>query len=119
MKKPDGKKAPVVGVPVRVPGGLSYKSVVRDQPETPAVKETPKAAPSPSKTTTQPMVDDRAKRVAALREKARPGAEVRHKKFGTGTISMIDEKGHLRVRFSEGEKNFVFPDAFLNGFLSF
>ena len=47
------------------------------------------------------------------------GSTVSHKKFGTGKISFINSKMTLlRVQFSEGEKSFVFPDAFLNGFLT-
>ena len=43
-----------------------------------------------------------------------------HKKFGKGTISNIDKAGkHLRVTFAEsGEKAFIYPDAFVQGFLT-
>lgn len=42
------------------------------------------------------------------------------KKFGKGTISNIDKAGkHLRVKFAEGgEKAFIYPDAFVQGFLT-
>lgn len=48
------------------------------------------------------------------------GMVAMHKKFGKGTISNIDKAGkHLRVRFAEGgEKAFIYPDAFVQGFLT-
>lgn len=44
------------------------------------------------------------------------GLTVKHKKFGKGTVSSLDNK-HIRVTFSVGEKRFIFPDAFNTGFL--
>ena len=48
------------------------------------------------------------------------GMVVMHKKFGKGTISNIDKAGkHLKVSFAEGgEKAFIYPDAFVQGFLT-
>lgn len=48
------------------------------------------------------------------------GMVAMHKKFGKGTISNIDKVGkHLRVKFAEGgEKAFIYPDAFVQGFLT-
>ncbi len=44
--------------------------------------------------------------------------KVKHKKFGQGTISNIDKSiKYFKVRFSIGEKQFVFPNAFKDGFL--
>ena len=42
------------------------------------------------------------------------------KQFGKGTISNIDKAGkHLKVSFAEGgEKAFIYPDAFVQGFLT-
>lgn len=46
------------------------------------------------------------------------GAKVTHKTFGTGEVTWIDKAGkHIRVEFSAGEKTFIFPDAFKQGFL--
>ncbi|MGI6337327.1 MAG: DEAD/DEAH box helicase family protein [Eubacteriales bacterium] len=46
------------------------------------------------------------------------GAKVQHKSFGEGTITWIDKaKNHIRVQFKDGEKVFVFPDAFEQGWL--
>ena len=46
------------------------------------------------------------------------GDEVKHKTFGTGTISFMDKaQKKLRVKFAAGEKVFVYPNAFIDGFL--
>lgn len=45
-------------------------------------------------------------------------ATVYHKSFGAGIVTNLDKKQkYIRVKFSIGEKKFVFPDAFKNGFL--
>ena len=47
------------------------------------------------------------------------GTTVKHKLFGEGTISKMDKaKKYIHVKFKKGEKQFVFPDAFIGGFLS-
>ena len=47
------------------------------------------------------------------------GDKVRHKKFGEGTVKFTDKaQKKLRVEFPAGEKLFVYPDAFINGFLT-
>lgn len=47
------------------------------------------------------------------------GTVVKHKLFGEGTISKMDKaKKYIHVKFKKGEKQFVFPDAFIGGFLS-
>lgn len=46
------------------------------------------------------------------------GTAVKHKSFGDGKVNWIDKAGkHIRVTFSAGEKTFIFPDAFKQGFL--
>ena len=46
------------------------------------------------------------------------GDVVNHKKFGKGKIVKIDKSSkHIRVKFKAGEKNFVFPDAFVEGYI--
>ena len=47
------------------------------------------------------------------------GDSVVHKKFGTGkVVRMNKNEKFIHVRFLEGEKKFIFPDAFMSGFLS-
>jgi hypothetical protein len=45
------------------------------------------------------------------------GATVYHKKFGKGIVVKLEAK-HLYVKFTVGEKSFLFPDAFENGFFN-
>ena len=46
------------------------------------------------------------------------GITVTHEKFGNGTITwMSADKKYMRVKFAAGEKQFVFPDAFLMEYL--
>ena len=46
------------------------------------------------------------------------GDVVIHKTLGKGMISFVDQaQKKIRVRFGVGEKLFVYPDAFVNGFL--
>ncbi len=43
---------------------------------------------------------------------------VLHKKFGKGTVVKIDKnEKFIHIKFTLGEKKFIFPDAFLMGFL--
>ncbi len=59
--------------------------------------------------------------LAALQQKMEAlemGASVLHKKFGIGTVERLNKgEKFIYVKFSEGEKKFIFPDAFVNGFL--
>ena len=46
------------------------------------------------------------------------GDAVKHKSFGDGTVTKLDKAGkHIRVKFAAGEKTFIFPDVFMQGFL--
>lgn len=46
------------------------------------------------------------------------GVIVYHKTFGEGIVTKLNKtQKHIRVKFAVGEKTFVFPDAFKNGFL--
>ena len=46
------------------------------------------------------------------------GTMVKHKTFGSGTVVWMDkQKKHIKVRFTAGEKQFIFPGAFIDGFL--
>lgn len=47
------------------------------------------------------------------------GTTVKHKMFGEGTVVWMDKaKKYIRIKFKKGEKQFIFPDAFIGGFLS-
>lgn len=46
------------------------------------------------------------------------GTTVTHKTFGQGTVTKLDKtKKYLTVSFAAGQKNFVFLNAFIDGFL--
>ena len=82
--------------------------------------ETPKTvSPSTTLVEEKPAGPDWATILAPVAE----GITVNHKKFGDGKITWMDKaKKYLRVTFTingQGvEKQFVFPDAFINGFLT-
>ena len=82
--------------------------------------ETPKmVTPSTTLVEEKPAGPDWATILAPVAE----GITVNHKKFGDGKITWMDKaKKYLRVTFTingQGvEKQFVFPDAFINGFLT-
>lgn len=119
---PKAPKKPTSSGGERVPGGLSFK------PSAPAVKpaaapsSVPAAAPAAPVKPQPPAADpqkEREEKINRLLQTVKVGATVSHKKFGTGKITSINSKMTLlRVQFKEGEKSFVFPDAFLNGFLT-
>ena len=81
--------------------------------------------PTPSVTTqygVKPAVSATAKPAAKREEFVTPdvkdGSIVLHKAFGEGTVTKIDKaQKHIRVTFGIGEKTFIFPDAFKQGFL--
>lgn len=46
------------------------------------------------------------------------GTRVYHKTFGSGIVTSMDKaKKHIHIKFEVGEKTFLFPQSFLNGFL--
>ena len=46
------------------------------------------------------------------------GCTAIHKKFGKGTVVKINKnEKFIHIKFTLGEKKFIFPDAFLMGFL--
>ncbi len=44
------------------------------------------------------------------------GATVSHKAFGNGTVISLDNS-HIKVTFGDLQKTFLYPDAFIQGFL--
>lgn len=63
-------------------------------------------------------LDSKKEEVKLDLSSVREGAFVTHKTFGQGMITNLDKaKKHIRVKFAVGEKTFLFPDAFKNGFL--
>jgi len=99
VQKPTAPVTPVSPKPSLVTEAYGIKKP--DAPKTPAVA--PAAKPA------EPELDLSGVEV---------GTEVSHKAFGAGKVTWIDKAGkHIRVTFTAGEKTFIFPDAFKQGFL--
>ena len=82
------------------------KSIVQEQPVKPAVAVAPSQEP-------QTMHNLEAKL-----ETIGIDCTVIHKKFGKGTVVKINKnEKFIHIKFTLGEKKFIFPDAFLMGFL--
>ena len=59
-----------------------------------------------------------AKQKGFVAPNVKDGSIVLHKAFGEGMVTRIDKaQKHIRVNFGIGEKTFIFPDAFKQGFL--
>lgn len=66
----------------------------------------------------KPVHTDEAEDLKASLEKIEAGDIVYHKKFGKGEIVKINKnEKFIYVKFMLGEKKFMFPGAFLDGFL--
>ena len=85
------------------------KPVVQPQPTRSAVPASPKSSVAPNnaefdlKTQLESLAVD---------------STVLHKKFGRGTVVKINKnEKFIHIKFTLGEKKFIFPDAFLMGFL--
>ena len=64
--------------------------------------------------------EDTQKEIDCLTVLVIKGATVKHISFGAGKITKVDyEKKRVRIKFDVSEKMFLFPDAFLKGYLSF
>ena len=102
-----------------------------DEPAEPPVVK-PKPAKPVTPVTATPIVKTPAKPAAAPRKAPAPlvrqseyippevkdGDAVIHSKFGEGSVIKIDKlQKFIHVKFAEGDKKFIFPDAFKNGFL--
>ena len=88
------------------------ESVARVKPivQTQSVRQTATAAPPPE---SQVMQDLEAKLEAIGVD-----STVLHKKFGKGTVVKINKnEKFIHIKFTLGEKKFIFPDAFVMGFL--
>ena len=108
-------RASTVATPVERP-------VVKEVVKPVAVQPKPTIAPQPVKPTAAPVskpesapADDDLK---ARLEKIEMEDLVYHKKFGKGEVVKINKnEKFIFIKFMLGEKKFIFPDAFLMGFL--
>ena len=85
------------------------KPIVQPHPVRSVVTSTPTHPSNPDQTETDLKTKLKALTVDSI---------VFHKKFGKGTIVKINKnEKFIYVKFSLDEKNFIFPYAFLMGFL--
>ena len=84
-------------------------------PVKPAVVQPVKPAASE---VTKPVHTEEAEDLKVRLEKIEAGDIVYHKKFGKGEVAKINKnEKFIYVKFMLGEKKFMFPGAFLDGFL--
>ena len=85
---------------------LQVKPIVQPQ----SVSPTATIAPPPESQTMQDL-ETKLESIAI-------DSTVIHKKFGKGTVVKINKnEKFIHIKFTLGEKKFIFPDAFLMGFL--
>ena len=82
---------------------------------------TPIIQPQPTKTTVAESVSQEKQTEKDLKSKLESigiDSTVVHKKFGKGTVVKFNmNEKFIHIKFTLGEKKFIFPDAFLMGFL--
>lgn len=94
---------------------ISGSSIIIEPEQTEPMKTEPLSAPSSE---TVPQQGQTETDVRILLDRLQAGSTVTHKKFGKGEVVKFNSnEKYLYVRFIIGEKKFIFPDAFLMGFL--
>ena len=85
------------------------KPVVQPEPARSAAPSSPTSSVAPNKA----EIDLKTKLEALTVDNT-----VLHKKFGKGAVVKINKnEKFIHIKFTLGEKKFIFPDAFLMGFL--
>ena len=83
--------------------------IVQPEPARPVAPSTPTSSAAPNKA----EIDLKTQLEALAVD-----STVLHKKFGKGTVVKINKnEKFIHIKFTLGEKKFIFPDAFLMGFL--
>lgn len=94
---------------------ISGSSIIIEPKQTEPMKTEPSSAPSSEAVPQQGQTETD---VRILLDRLQTGSTVTHKKFGKGEVVKFNSnEKYLYVRFIIGEKKFIFPDAFLMGFL--
>lgn len=76
------------------------------------------AEPKPTPYSATPKKEENKPEINIDLSVVKEGAKVTHQKFGEGIIENIDKaQKYIRVQFAVGERTFIFPDAFVNGYL--
>ena len=85
---------------------------------TPIVQPQPARSAAPSSPTSSVAPNKAEIDLKAQLEALAVDSTVLHKKFGKGTVMIINKnEKFIHIKFTLGEKKFIFPDAFLMGFL--
>lgn len=94
---------------------ISGSSIIIEPEQTEPMKTEPSSTASSE---TVPQQEQTETDVRILLDRLQTGSTVTHKKFGKGEVVKFNSnEKYLYVRFIIGEKKFIFPDAFLMGFL--
>lgn len=94
---------------------ISGSSIIIEPEQTEPMKTDPSSTASSE---TVPQQGQTETDVRILLDRLQTGSTVTHKKFGKGEVVKFNSnEKYLYVRFIIGEKKFIFPDAFLMGFL--
>jgi hypothetical protein len=116
---------PPVPVPVKPTESRPGK---KEPKQTPAPKPTEQKPVGSGRTIQIPKTPPRPNTVVPPVRPAKPaeyvppvvqvGTAVVHKTFGPGIVTKLTkDRKHIHVKFKTGEKMFIFPDAFRQGFL--
>lgn len=104
-------------IPVTEPSINKPDSKNESKPE--PIKITAPISTQTTKNNPQGLSRHEIKKWEAILSKVKPGVDVEHKVFGLGVVlSLKDNMKKIDVRFNNGTKTFVFPDAFIKGFLT-
>ena len=95
------------------------KAIKVERPKsTPIVQPEPARSAAPSTPTSSAAPNEAGIDLKTQLEALAVDSTVLHKKFGKGTVMKINKnEKFIHIKFTLGEKKFIFPDAFLMGFL--
>ena len=107
---------PIVAVSTQEKKVTTIPTKVTTTPKKPTVVTPTKTVITPMKPT--PVLLEKPKEPEYIPPHVEVGTVVIHKSFGEGTVTWIKENKYVYVKFTAiGGKNFVYPDAFKQGFL--
>lgn len=107
---------PIVAVSTQEKKVTTIPTKVTTTPKKPTVVTPIKPVITPMKPT--PVLPEKQKEPEYIPPHVEVGTVVIHKMFGEGTVTWIKENKYVYVKFTAiGGKNFVYPDAFKQGFL--
>ena len=107
---------PIVAVSTQEKKVTTTPTKVASTPKKPTVVTPTKPVITPMKPTS--VLPEKPKEPEYIPPHVEVGTIVIHKMFGEGTVTWIKENKYVYVKFTAiGGKNFVYPDAFKQGFL--